>query len=184
MATHDEVDKVLAILLANWPALRVQQPLEAISSAWYMGLADLEPDGLMQAVQQVITTATFFPCVAELRKAYFELGEMANGIPAAQEAWAEVKHAFHRGFSRWHAPTCETWTHPIVHRALDCIGGWYALCDSENDAADRARFIEAYNVLLGRARDRERMSPAVREYIEQLAAKMMDHVQLGPGVNR
>lgn len=184
MASRVEVAKVIAVLEAGFPAFRSNVPIAQVVDVWAQVLGDLDATGLLRAATSYLEGHTFFPSVGELRARYFELGETANGIPAAQEAWSEVKHAFRRGFSRWHAPTAETWTHPLVHRALDCIGGWYALCDSENDAADRARFIEAYNVLLGRERDRERMLPQVREYIEQLAAQMKDRAQLGPGVNR
>jgi hypothetical protein len=57
----------------------------------------------------------------------------------------------------------------MILRAVEAIGGWHTLCSSENGIADRARFIEAYNLLLKKETEKMQQMPAVSKAQEELA---------------
>jgi len=87
-----------------------------------------------------------------------------------------------------HSPTCrecrvahteEVYCHPVVEQTVRRLGGRAALF-TENLAADRARFLEAYEEILGRAVVEAGRLPEVANWLEsdrnvemkQLAEKM------------
>lgn len=176
MATRSEISKVIMVLAASFPNFKPgytpqerKVRLAEMVQAYTAILGDLDADRLAQTAYHLASINTFFPSAAELRAAYFSMEERATGVPTADEAWNEVKRLFHRGYSRYRAPPSEVFSHPLVQKAMEGIGGWLALCNSENDAADRARFLQAYDIHMRREREMSRMLPAVRETIEQLA---------------
>ncbi len=57
------------------------------------------------------------------------------------------------------------WSHPLVERVVKQLG-WRNLRMSEDQTADRARFVQAYEQLLARATTEEMLLPEVRGYIE------------------
>jgi hypothetical protein len=176
MATQAEIGKIIMILAAAYPNFKAGRTaaerkarLSEMIGAYTAILNDLDADRLAQTAYHLASTNTFFPSAAELRAAYYNLEERAAGVPTADEAWNEVKRLFRRGYSRYRAPPEEAFSHPLIRKALAGIGGWLALCNSENDAADRARFLQAYEIHMRRNREISRMLPAVREVIDQLA---------------
>ena len=102
-----------------------------------------------------------------LRDATFELMEEASDVPSEDEAWAEVSKSFgpygyYRGAPDW---SCE-----LIGYAIDAVGGYIALCTSDNSVADRAHFKQAYRNLAKRHRSAQRALPEVRQAIAALAA--------------
>jgi hypothetical protein len=84
------------------------------------------------------------PTIAEIREACMDL---EHGEPkAGGEAWGEVLAAV----SRWgiyRQPGLDfQFADPVVARAVQAFG-WRNICNSENQQADRARFIELYDRL-------------------------------------
>lgn len=146
-------------------------------NAYHQILGDLDADLLARVAVHLASTQTFFPAAAEIRRACFHLAEVGLGIPTAQDAWAEVSLMMRKGFwdtkNGWYevrAPCADDWSHPVVQRAVDAVGGWMALRVSTNTVADRARFLQAYDVYLERQRETERMLPAVRQAVDELSA--------------
>jgi hypothetical protein len=131
-------------------------------------LEDIDEPLLDRAALHLGSTNTFFPAASELRAAAFELVDAASGIPDAYSAWGEVMKSF-GPFGRYRVPE---WTHPLIKEAVDAIGGYMMLCDSENGVADRARFVTAYEQLAKRRTRDTRMLPAVRQMVAQLADGM------------
>jgi len=166
MAELKEVAEILSFLASLYP--RFELPTRTIR-AYATILGDIPADLLKKAAIHVGSRNTFFPSAAELRNAVFELSEKAKGLPTADEAWAEVCEKFSLGFSRYRPPKDEDWSHLLVKKALDGIGGWRYMCDSENLTADRARFIQAYQIHVKRDQENVRMLPDVRETVHQLA---------------
>jgi len=177
MASRTDIAKLISVIAAAIPSFKLGRGIEAktrlteMVQAYHLLLGDLDADRLTEAAMHVISQGTFFPSAGELRRAYFNLEERASGVPTADEAWAEVKSLFHRGYSHYRPPTPETVSHPRVWKALQGIGGWRALCQSENDAADRARFIQAYETHTRRDQELSHMLPGVRQVIEELAGR-------------
>jgi hypothetical protein len=184
MATKREVAELIAILAASFPAFKeklgrfAKQEKQRMVHAYHIALSDIDADLLGCVVEHIISTATFFPSAGEIRRAAFHLAEIGLGIPSAQDAWAEVSAMTRKGFYKqaaggWYEvrpPTPDDWSHPLVQKAVDAVGGWVALRTSENTVADRARFIQAYDVYVERYRETERMLPGVREVVGELGS--------------
>jgi len=164
MATVAEVKRVMLGLAAMFPNAPVLE--DAHFKAYHSILADLDAGLLNLAAKEIGRKSTFYPTAGELRKAAWSLVEKANGIRSAHDAWAEVcksfgSHGYYRG-----APD---WSTPLIGKAIAAIGGYHELCISENTAADRARFLQAYESYLERDRDDAAMLPEVRETLQRLA---------------
>jgi len=192
LASHADIERIVGILIAAYPVQVGKLPVDRIAAmieAYHIVLHDLPADVLERAVEHCISSHTFCPAAAELRAAAFGLSEWARRIPTAQDAWAELTRAQGKGF--WQEqeqggyvprlPTAEDWSHPLVQQALEGIGGWAAFRMSDNVAADRARFIQAYEVYLRRAQEEERMLPEVRQAVGQLADRLREEKRLGDG---
>ena len=191
MATKKEVAELIAMLAVSFPAFKGK--LEQFSKpdkqrmihAYHLALHDLDADLLARVVEHIISEATFFPSAGEIRRAAFHLAEVGLGIPNAQDAWAEVSVMTRKGFyyqtkGGWYdvrAPKPEDWSHPLVQKAVDAVGGWVALRTSENTVADRARFIQAYDVYVIRHRETERMLPGVRQAVAELGQGRAPQIQ-------
>lgn len=130
--------------------------------AYALVLSDIPPDLLRVAAINLASRNTFFPAASELRTAAFELIEQVSAVPSAGEAWGQVC-AVWRGRNRDELD-------PLIHRAVEAMGGWKQLGLSENPMADRAHFLKVYDVLLERQRADVRMLPEVRGAVAQLAA--------------
>ena len=119
-----------------------------------LALADIDPALLWTAVLQHISNSKWLPTIAELRQRADEIILEEAGHLAAPEAWGLLLREVRR-VGHWGAPDLP----PNARQALDAIGGWRALCMSENSAADRARFLEAYNLICQRQADKRRQFP-------------------------
>ena len=164
MATLKEVRELMLIVAAMFPNAPVLTA--ANYKAYHMILGDLDAGILKMAGMDLARKRTFLPTAGEWRKAAWALVEKANGIPSAHDAWAEVcksfgSHGYYRGAPEW---SCA-----LIGQAIAGIGGYTALCVSENTVADRARFLQAYDSYLERERDDAAMLPEVRDVVRQLA---------------
>jgi hypothetical protein len=150
--TLEEVHEVVMVLAAGFRRdLRgmTEDETRAWARVYHRGLMDLDAAEAHGAVERLIRTSVFLPTVAEIRSAVVTvaIGQQKRGA----EAWGEVIASIGR-HGRGHAPG-EGWqlADPIAARVVDGLG-WRALCDSENQVADRARFIEAYDALSSQGR--------------------------------
>jgi len=182
MASAKQIGKLISVMAAALPSFRLPSGPEGdarlaeMIRAYHMLLGDLDADLLTKAALHVVSTQTFFPSAGELRGAYFSLAEQAIGVPTAPEAWGELKRLFRRGFSRYRVPTLEDVSHPRIYESLQAIGGWRMLCESDNDAADRARFVQAYETYTEREREVGRMLPEVRAAVKEIGSGGFKHI--------
>lgn len=158
--TQVETAKLVAVLLAAFPAAKVTG---GTSQVYEKMLADLDYVAANAAVERLIATARFMPTVAEIRDAAMTLttGEKRPG----GDAWGDVLKAVRR-FGRYRDPVFDD---PLVARCVAALG-WVEICDSENQQADRARFIQLYDELAVSDR-KDRVAgqlPAQRAYRAQL----------------
>jgi hypothetical protein len=115
-------------------------------------LSDIPIDQLKQAALRHIGTSKFFPTIAELREATATLA-----LPVQQtalEAWGEVMAALSDARYYVYTDHCEVpvFANPITNRLVASMG-WRNICASDNVIADRARFVQAYEVLAERERN-------------------------------
>jgi hypothetical protein len=103
-------------------------------------LEDIPYDVAENAVMEHMCTSTFPPSIAEIRRLCAQ--RCAPKIPGFDEAWGTVQRAKQK--YGWLHPeeafaTMDDLTLQVVKNL-----GWSNLCRSENPAADRANFREAY----------------------------------------
>ncbi|CUS05422.2 protein of unknown function [Candidatus Promineifilum breve] len=137
------------------------------SRAYVATLADIDGALLKAATLRFIENNVYprIPTPGELRQYAAEIVTQAQGLPPGSEAWGEVTRAL-RYTGSWGNPA---WENALIAQAVQDVGGWLYLCMSENPAADRARFIAAYDERLKR-RTRDMMQlPASAQYGERLA---------------
>lgn len=146
--TEPQALKLVAVLLAGFPTTKASPETVQVYARM---LADLEYVVANAAVERLTATSKWFPAVAEVREACMAL---AVGEPAAGgDAWGAVLAAIrHWGAYRTPGKDFE-FPDPLV---LHCVRslGWQELCRSENQVADRARFVELYDQLAASHRTR------------------------------
>jgi hypothetical protein len=170
MTINDAIKEVLITLMDAYPGEfkdDVEQKKRTLK-VYALALSDVPPDLLKAAALNHIASSIWFPKIAQLRESAAALVMKAAGHPDAFTAWGEVAHQL-RYAGSWHAPQ---FTDPVIQKAVEAIGGWKMLCASENQVADRARFIQAYETFINRTTDDLRMLPQVREYVNHAAAML------------
>lgn len=164
MASESQIKAVFGMLSAAYP----QAGVTAATLAVYVRtLADLDPQILDAAAADCISRLKFFPTVAEIREAAAQVASLRFGPPSPGEAWAEVVSAI-REVGSWGSPS---WSHPRIGEAVRQVGGWRNLCLSENQAADRARFLEIYAEASRREAYDAVTLPEVKDLALRLAGK-------------
>lgn len=175
MASKKVIGQMFELLMAQWP----KEPISELTITVYERcLSDLPDEVLEAAVVHCLSTCTFMPKVAEIRKAAAEISTGGVDLPSAYEAWGRVLRLIRWGFGHPnHAPAPDNfYGHPLVKKAVDCMGGLRQIAFSDNIEADRARFISAYDSLI----DRERYQALCLPQVKQLADRMqMDRKLLG-----
>ena len=165
MATFETITKVLAVISAAYPNFDLKPETVKV---YLRLLADL-PDELLEEASLVhIAQSTYFPTVADLRAAVFELIEHQNPFPADLEAWSEVEDQIRRvGYTG----------QPVFHRPLTAqlvnAMGWQNLCRSENLVADRAHFLTANEQLCFRERSQMQLMG-----LETMLTKIQKRIQI------
>jgi len=169
MADTQDIAELVAKLSAAYPNWK---PTKYTVEVYYTDLRDIPADELQAAAQHCRSEAgrAFAPSVGELRGAVMELRRSMLNIPSAYEAWEEVCRQIVENGGEFGNPV---WSSPLVEKAVKSLG-WRNLRMSENQTADRARFIEAFEQLSVRAEKEQMLIPEVRAYIEQRGAHLLD----------
>lgn len=144
--TKLEAAKLVSVLLAAFPS---PQNTTKTSEIYERMLADLDYAVANAAVERLLATRERMPSIAEIRKACLDLtmGETRAG----GEAWGDVLKCISR-YGVYRSPNRDfQFQDPVAARCVAALG-WEALCNSENQTADRARFIELYDKLAVTAR--------------------------------
>lgn len=167
--TFQKAWKVLAASYPNAPHISNRETIMVYERA----LGDIPAELLTAAVMTVVAKSTFFPSIAEIRDAAFAAIERESGLPTATEAWGAVCEAV-RAIGIYGTPR---WKYQQTAEAVRAVGGWESICNSDNPAADRARFIEAYNAIVARARSDARQLPEVRDTIRRFEARRAEQAK-------
>lgn len=133
---------------------------------WCELLRDLDGDVLKAAALQHVSESKWFPSVAELRDAAAQLVMPERKTPI--EAWGDVKRQIKlAGYYRIPEFLDE------ITAAVVADMNWQKLCLSEDEAADRARFIQGYSDRIKREHRQATELPQVaeaRRRIQRVAA--------------
>lgn len=140
---------------------------------WYMMLRDIPYDTAENAVMEYICTNVYPPNIAEIRKLCME--RMKAPVPSYDEAWGAVQKAI-SNYGR-HNPqeafeSMDELTAEVVKNM-----GWSRLCQSENPAADRANFREAYEAKAAAKQNRSQLPEFVAKQKERLQEKYIPAIE-------
>lgn len=147
----DELEFVLSQLFSAYANAKIDEGTVAV----YMRLlADIPPADLQTVVDQCIAECKFLPTVAEIRERYHALTR-SMGRLSASDAWGEVKAEIRR-IGSWGTPKFDD---PLIAKVVRNMG-WLELCTSESpEAVDRAQFERAYNELVARGEQVQKLLP-------------------------
>ena len=157
---------VVALLMAAFPNV----PAPAATMQLYVEmLSDIPEEILATATRHVISRHKYnsWPTIAEIREACVDIQTGAKSYPNAYDAWDTVMTAI-RQVGSYRRPVFEN--NPLIEKSINAVGGWVALCMSENAIADRARFVEAYTMYLKRATEDSYTLPEVADLTRRLSA--------------
>jgi hypothetical protein len=150
MASEIEILRVLKILGDVYSSYHLSSSAVEV---YVRLLADIPGEVLERAALEHISRSNYFPAIAELRSAAFDILEAISPIPTDYEAWGEVQSEIRRV---GHVGQPQ-FSHELIARAVELLG-WRYLCLSENPVADRAHFVQAYQALReGKRRDTRRL---------------------------
>lgn len=135
--------ELVALLSMAFPRPPMQ---EGTMQVYESMMLDLPRETAQAAVQRLITSSRFLPTIAEIRAAAVEV--VRGPKRAGAEAWGDVTMAIRR-VGRYRPPP--DFDDPLVSECVTNMG-WLSLCDSTNETADRARFIELYDQIAARDR--------------------------------
>jgi len=158
--TKPDAIEALAVLTAAYNREIPEQTLRIYVKA----LEDLDRDSLLGATTDLMVTSKFFPTVAELRRRAVEISAGGELPPDAYAAWFEIAEAAAR-VGRDRRPS---WSHPAIGAALDQIGGYRRICDSELIGVERSHFLKAYDVLVERTLREAQIPAALQSSLQQI----------------
>jgi hypothetical protein len=140
--TIEEARAVVGMLVLGFPAANVTKATAALYTEM---LADLPHDATVIATRRMLSTARFFPTIAEVREAVAEVttGPVRSGAEVWLDVVEQIRHEGWCGRPRWRDPVVGE----IVRQ-----WGWVRLCTEGNPDADRARFAEMYAAMARRRR--------------------------------
>ncbi|MCH8093252.1 MAG: hypothetical protein IH953_01535 [Chloroflexi bacterium] len=157
--------EILAVLAAAYP--RFELPVATIQ-IYEQSLADIPVDALHAATLDMVAESKFFPSVAEIRKSAFSL--MAEEEPDAYSAWATTLDYVRQGRGHPIKGKSREWDIPaVIEQTVRQIGGWSHLAMAENVAADRARFIDAYDRMIEKQEYKTRQLPQIADLVKRLS---------------
>ncbi len=148
-------------------------------------LSDVDGSALVLAAKAHMAASRFFPTIHDLRQAAIEISLpqrepaiVAWGDVMAAQTWAwpgryqEMVYSVKETAGLPPMPEMivrqdlggePPFDNPLTAQACRILGGWRAIMASECQAAERARFIEAYEALAARERESAMMLPEVRQ---------------------
>jgi len=181
---RQDVEKTIAVLMTVYTVQArkfTESEIDGMIASWSILLDDLSPDLLQAAALKHASTQRFWPTPADLRSAASEIDDLTRSDHLeANDAWSEVSRALSRGLyevdeekglMQFRASRADDWTDPLIQRAIDGIGGWRALRHSQNAAADRARFLQAYDRYKARQRQDKMIPSALQKAIAAVRAQ-------------
>ncbi len=157
--TSAECREVLKLLGAAYPNQRQRMSdddVRAMAAVYTAGLADLELSRVRAAVERLVKSSKWIPTIAEIREAAVDVTHGAC-IPGGQ-AWGQCLGLIRRYGSHRYPGIDFAVDDPLLHATIRAFG-WLDLCQSINQPADRARFIELYDQLAKSERKEAAIAP-------------------------
>ncbi len=188
MATTKTIREIWTALNLAYPYYAKERDSKEILQTLHLYermLGDIDDGVLKDAAATHIANSKYFPTIAELRGAAVAM-VIQPARELALEAWGTVLSAAHQewpgrytyyeftvhdgpglgetsGTIREEDVKSEpTFANPLTQQVVRMLGGWRAIMASDCQAAERARFVQAYDELAERERQMGQMLPEIR----------------------
>lgn len=158
--TKAEFAEIAAYLSAG-----VSRPMGAKQMEVYFdALSDFPADVLQVAAKRALqeTEDNWLPAVGRIRRLATEA--VLGVLPQAGPEWDAVLTAVRR-FGHTRGADGMAGLSPLAQQAVKAVGGWVAICDSENIGILHSQFRAAYEGLAKRESELRRISPELRPAI-------------------
>lgn len=186
----DETHGLVMFMLAAYPVQRTKLTVDDVAGmvATYTAiLADLPLAEVRAAATRVMRTAKFIPSAAEIREAVVVV--MSGARKTGAEAWGEFLKLVGR-YGSGRVPAMSVMLDGESDERKFFVGdrvlfnvisslGWRALCLSEDQTADRARFIAAYEAIADRERKEAQASTGARSLPTATAPRPLAEIVSG-----
>lgn len=167
MSESQTIAGILTALAAAYPTFKLTAPTIGI---YEQTLRDIPMEALRAATLDLIAESEWFPTVAKIRKRAFALMASERESMSGYEAWALTLDFIRDG--RGHpvvAKAREFDVPPLIEQVVRQVGGWKHLAEGENEAADRARFLEAFERVTEKREYLTRQLPQIADLAERLS---------------
>ena len=185
MTTRDDIKKLMAYMacaFSNYHPV-LEGEINAVDVMFDL-LGDLPIETLQAAVKYCCAEPgrQFAPSAGEIRGAVSQMRIKIDNVPSAGEAWGAIIGSFERMpggnmAGGGHGPVLD---HPLVQKALHCMGGYAAIGSDffENQMANRAHFLRIYADLLNSWKNDAAELPAITDYVEDKRIEVNKQVKL------
>ena len=174
--TPQEINQLLKITTANYPNMQ-ERDLKPTAELWLLMLTDIPFEVAKKAVIKVLSTAKFFPTIAEIREAAVMITQPY--IPSAPEAWGQViKAVKNYGFYR-ELEALESLP-PSVAKTVRQIG-WRDICHSEEPDVIRGQFRRAWEAQTTRDKELAVIPNDIRNLITSTTKQLGSGLKLVSG---
>ncbi len=157
--TSQQITTLVKMAVASYHTEK-DRDIKATAEVWSLLLSDLTFEVAKAALVKAIAGCKFFPTIADIREAAMSFRE--DTVPLAADAWSEVCKAMRDIGSYYGVPE---FSHPLIKRAVDGMGGWMCLCASDNEMADRAHFLRMFETYRGRELEDQNTTPLIRQLV-------------------
>jgi hypothetical protein len=138
--------------------------MEMLVALWEKMLADVDYRVAELAIQKYMAESVYPPTIADIRQRVAEI--QTPQLPSALEAWGEVKRMI-RKYGTYREAEALSEMSELTRKVVECIG-FRNLCLSDNEMADRAHFMKAYETMAERERKDAMMPLEGRRVMQQL----------------
>lgn len=152
--TIQEFSQITYLLKITYPRDNFIQDDNAMM-VWYDLLKDLDAAAVKSAIVEWISTQQWPPTIADIRKGV--VIKTQGHVPDWGDAWGSVLRAI-RKYGQYETEKAMASFDEITRECVRNLGGFEALCVSENIESDRANFRMIYETKKARA-DRDAQVP-------------------------
>jgi len=163
--TNSQITSLVALAAANYPHLQ-DKDMKPTAALWKEILSDIPFDVAKAAIIKVLSTARFFPTVAEIREACATLTNPQILTPA--EAWGQVIKSL-QNYGYYRPKEGMEALEPTVQKAVRAFGGFTELCLCENIDVARGQFLKMYDQLAKREKETSVLPESVRQIMAGVA---------------
>ena len=155
--TRQEFDIIRATIKGAYPNFNIINDKYSLQ-IWYKMLADLDYKMCETALMELFATHVYPPQIAEIRQKCAEY--MNPQIEDSGSAWEEVQQAV-RKYGYYRAEEAMQSLSPVIRKAINRIGGFAAICSSDNPSVNRAHFYKMYEAIAEREKTDSMLPPAI-----------------------